>query len=600
MSLTDRQQAVVDTRGNCACIALPGSGKSHTCVHHIVERLNTVQNCYYQAISFTRKAAAELRDRIIKEIGLDRYKAQVRVSTFDSLFIQQLKAANNGQKIEIMSNAERHNLIRRVLQHLGLKKLKHQDAARFVDYFGGFIEIPKSEVDANPVGYKVYAQFDAFRREKKMWDFPSIAKVVVKGQESGAIPLLKITHLQIDEFQDTGAIQYRWLKAYANSGVEVITVGDDDQSIYSFRGSNGYENFINFKEDFNPEMHVLNTCFRCKPGILFASKHLIEHNKNRVPKDMKSISEKGGEVLLKPYKDDKIELEEIALCLMEQTNYNEWAVLARTNKRLWNLAALLTAMEVPYRTKETEGLLSNPFVDMVYKIVKSYIKQTKKHAPDILSWLGASEEEIEHSKSAGGLSRRHSMANYQLPVGKDLPENTDERLFFTWNNFISGGLLTNDGIRELDNLITGCRTLNKGEAKLLQITTDIMRSSNQEMFEDSMKTFCKMVENSQKVNDETEEDHDEEAVELLTLHSSKGLQWKRVWIMGCTLGQLPAPPKEEVPDEEAYEAEERRLLFVGMTRAMEQCIMSYSIGKESIFVKEVRPFLDSAEYAQYL
>lgn len=599
MSLTDRQQAVVDTRGNCACIALPGSGKSHTCVHHIVERLNTVQNCYYQAISFTRKAATELRDRIIKEIGLERYKAQVRVSTFDSLFIQQLKAANNGQKIEIMTHAERHNLIRRVLQHLGLKKLKHQDAARFIDYFGGFIEIPKSEVDKNPVGYKVYAQFDTFRREKKMWDFPSIAKVVVKGQESGAIPLLKITHLQIDEFQDTGAIQYRWLKTYANSGVEVITVGDDDQSIYSFRGSNGYENFINFKEDFNPEMHVLNTCFRCKPGILFASKHLIEHNKNRVPKDMKSISEKGGELLLKSYKDDKIELEEIALCLMEQTNYNEWAVLARTNKRLWNLAALLTAMEVPYRTKETEGLLANPFVDMVYKIVKSYIKQTKKHVPDILSWLGASEEDIQHSKSTGGLSRRHSMANYELTDGKELPENTDERLFFTWNKFISGGLLTNDGIRELDNLITGCRTLNKGEAKLLQITIDIMHSSNQEMFEDSMKTFCKMVENSQKMNDETEEDHDDEAVELLTLHSSKGLQWKRVWIMGCTLGQLPAPPKEEVPDEDAYEAEERRLLFVGMTRAMEQCIMSYSVGKESIFIKEIRPFLDSAEYAKY-
>ncbi len=600
MSLTDRQQAVVDTRGNCACIALPGSGKSHTCVHHIVERLNTVPNCYYQAISFTRKAAAELRERIIGEIGLDRYKAQVNVSTFDSLFIKQLKNASNGQKIQIMSNPERHNLIRRTLQHLDIKKMKHLDAERCVDYFGGFIEIPQSEVDENPVGYKIYSQFDAFRREKKMWDFPSIAKVVVKGQETGAIPLLNITHLQIDEFQDTGVIQYRWLRAYANSNVEVVTVGDDDQSIYSFRGSNGYENFVNFKEDFNPEMHVLNTCFRCKPGILFPAKHLIEHNKNRVPKDMKSIAEKGGEVVLKPYKDDKIELEEIALCLMEQTNYNDWAVLARTNKRLWNLAALLTAMEVPFRTKETEGLLSNPFVDMIYKIVKSYLLGTKKHAPDILSWLGANEEDIQASREAGGLSRRHSMANYELPEGQDLPENTDQRLFSTWNHFISGGLLTNDGIRELDNLITGCRTLNKGEAKLLDITTEIMRSTNQEMFDDSMKTFCKMVENSQKSRDDSDENKDdEEAVELLTLHSSKGLQWKNVWIMGCTIGQLPAPPKEEVKDEEAYEAEERRLLFVGITRAMDKCYTSYTVAKESIFIKELRPFLDSEEYLKY-
>lgn len=139
----------------------------------------------------------------------------------------------------------------------------------------------------------------------------------------------------------------------------------------------------------------------------------------------------------------------------------------------------------------------------------------------------------------------------------------------------------------------------KGEFKLLQITIDIMRSANQDMFEDSMRTFCKMVENSQKPSDDDEESDDEEAVELLTLHSSKGLQWKNVWIMGCTLGQLPAPPKEEVKDEAAYEAEERRLLFVGMTRAMDYCFMSYTTGKESIFIKEVRPFLDSEEYLRY-
>ncbi|MDA0152408.1 ATP-dependent helicase [Vibrio sp. Makdt] len=599
MSLTDRQHAVVDTRGHCACIALPGSGKSHTCVYHISERLNNVPNCFYQAISFTKKAAAELRERIEGEVGRTRYENQVKVSTFDSLFLKQLREASDNQKIDIMSTPEQWNLVRRTLQHLNMMKMKHQDAKRMVDYFGGFIEIPQSEIDENPNGYKIYQQYDAFRRQKKMWDFPSIAKVVVKGQETGAIPLLNITHLLVDEFQDTGAIQYRWIKAYAESDIEVLVVGDDDQSIYSFRGSNGYENFINFKEDFNPKLHVLNTCFRCKPGILFTAKHLIEHNDSRVSKDMKSIASMGGEVKLSAFKDDKVEIEEIALCLMEQSNLNDWAVLARTNKRLWNLASMLTAMDVPYKTKETEGILSHPFVDMVYKIVKSYLKQTKKHAPDILSWLGATEDEIQESRLAGGLSRKHSMANYQLPEESELPQNTDERLFHTWNHFISGGLLTRDGISELDTLITGCRTLNKAEANILEITIDIMRSSNQEMFEETMKTFCKMVENSQKSRDEFNEDNDEEAVELLTLHSSKGLQWKNVWIMGCTTGQIPAPPKEEVPDEDAYEAEERRLLFVGMTRAMDKCMMSYLVGKESIFIKEVRPFLDSDEYHKF-
>ena len=603
MPLTERQEQVVNTQGHCACIALPGSGKSHTCVQYIVKQIELNSNCYIVVITFTRKAAKEIKDRIIKEVGNFKYLKHIRVSTFDSLFIQQLKAASSDGKVRIISSPERYNLIIRSLSHLG-SKWKIDRAIEAVDYFSGLNEIPQSAIDKNPDGYDIFEQYEEFRRNKKLWDFPSISKAVVRGQETGAIPLLAATNIVVDEFQDTSSIQYNWLLPYGRSGkTACVVVGDDDQSIYSWRGGNGYENFVQFKAHFKPTIHVLDLCFRCKPNILAISRHLIEYNQNRVNKEMKSLGESGGIVKLVGSIDKGREIDAVIQKLKEAENHTEWAILSRTNRQLIDVAAMLSAENIPYRTRETESLLCRPFSDMIYKIAVTCVRETKMHCPDIISWLGGTESEIELSRQYGGLSRRFSIVNYQLPNDQKHPELLSERLFLMVRDFLNEEPTIDEGLNKIRSLII-FRDNTKADLKVLDILLYIIGSMEGLSFFEALKAFVKMVEKAQKTKNDNEVEA--EGVELLTLHSSKGLQWPKVWIMGVNDGVLPAEiknnPYNALKNEFEYheyiaacESEERRLLYVGMTRAMDELYISFLKGAKSVFIYDIEAYNTKSE-----
>lgn len=579
MSLLPQQQAVVDTEDHCACIALPGSGKSHTSVEYIVKRIQDNPYAFVWAISFTRKAAAELRDRLIAKLGRDSYEAQAKVSTFDGTFLEQLRKALGGAKIELISPGERYNLVERSMRSTGNTKMKMDFALRAVDHFSGFIEIPEEEVENNPEGYELFVKFDELRRERKKWDFPSICRAVVKGQENGNIALLPVSHIVVDEFQDCNQAQLRWLTAYANTDTTTLTVGDDDQSIYFFRGSNGYENFVQYKEKFNATTRFLNVCFRCKPEILFAGQRLIENNKDRLPKDMKSIYDEGGEVQVIPARDFEDELDLIAKKIAEDDNPNNWAVLARTNRKLWELIGVLQSNGIPYVTKEADSLLSTPFCDTYYKIIEMFVKRQKKNGADILAWMGASDTDIDQSKKYGGLSRRHLIENYQLPEGKRVPTSHDEVLFSTIAVLLSYEHSVDEGLKVVNDMFEGQKTLKKSEQSMIDVFSKIIKKCSTGSFREGAKSFMRIVEKAQQGSETDKETG--EGVELLTLHSSKGLQWNKVWIMNVAKDVIPPKGSGRLEI-----SEERRLLFVGMTRAIEELYISFPQNKKSRFLDE--------------
>lgn len=608
MGLTLRQQAVVDIDGHGECIALPGSGKSHTVVHCVKKRIQENSSNYIVAISFTRKAAQELRERLLKEIGSQKLEMHVRVTTFDALFIAQLKQAMGTSKFNIMSNAERYNLTQRSLGALGLK-MKLDEAMAVIDKFGGFTEVPESLAAAQPDHFELFQKYNELRVAKRQWDFPSIARTVVVAQEEGRIPLVPLTHLIVDEFQDTSDIQFRWIAAYADRSkidANVLVVGDDDQAIYAFRHSRGYQNFVNFKKVFEPTTHVLDTCFRCKPNILNCAKVLIEHNNDRVPKSMSSFHDEGGKIQVwrTEEADEEVEiiLERLSSCLLpgdpdfDIDAPKHWAVLSRTNRQLWQLAAMLEVAGINYRTKPSESILCSPNADMVNKLLNMVVRETKHNAADILSWLGATEDEIVRSRQSGGLSRRYSVLNYRLPEGKSVPTNPDEWLFFTVQQLICQQSNLSSGVDAIKELMDARFDIKRVPAKsrenqrrsfeaLLQIFTT---AGNEFSFRDSAMTFNKMVLKANQPPNKTTEEFTE-GVDLLTLHSSKGLQWDAVWLMGLTQNELP---EEAAPLAEMEE--ERRLVYVGMTRAMTELQMSY-IGEPSRFIDEMRGYLDSLE-----
>ncbi|AIW22484.1 ATP-dependent helicase [Vibrio coralliilyticus] len=580
MSLLPQQQAVVDTEDHCACIALPGSGKSHTSVEYIVQRIQENPYAFVWAISFTRKAAKELRERLISKMGRDTYEAHARVSTFDSTFLEQLRKALGGAKIELINPGERYNLVMRAVKSTGHTKTKMDVALSAVDHFSGFIDIPEDEIDKNPDGYDIFVKFDEFRRERKKWDFPSICRAVVKGQENGNVPRLPVSHIVVDEFQDCNQSQLRWLMAYANTDTTTLVVGDDDQSIYSFRGSNGYENFIQYKEKFNAITRVLNVCFRCKPQILFAGQRLIENNKDRLDKDMQSIHNEGGKVAIVQATNFEDELDKILEKIKADEDPSNWAVLARTNRKLWELIGMFQDNGIPYVTKEADSLLSSPFCDTYYKILEMFVKRQKKNGPDILAWMGASDADIEDSKEFGGLSRRHLIENYQLPEGKVAATTPDEVLFSTIAELLSFDHSIDEGLKVVNRMIEGQATLKKSEVSMLGTFSKIVRKSTSSSFREAAKTFMRIVEKAQKGNDKDDEE-EKKGVELLTLHSSKGLQWNKVWIMNVAKDVLPPKGSSRLEI-----AEERRLLFVGMTRAIEELYISFPQNKKSRFLDE--------------
>ncbi|KJG37680.1 hypothetical protein UA32_12000 [Photobacterium angustum] len=613
MGLTTQQKRVVDSQQNCECVALPGSGKSHTVVQYIKEKINENPFNKLLAISFTRKAAQELRDRIGSELGKNsEAMKRIGISTFDAVFIKQIKQALGVKTLRLMNNGERRNLIFRAIKASGYS-MKVDDVILDIDEFGGYISIPRSLVEAKKESFEIFTKYTELRKQKKMWDFPSVSVAVVSAQKNGTISLLPITHLVIDEFQDTNDIQFQWVEAYsANENIKVLTVGDDDQSVYSWRQSLGYVNFLRFKEVFKPETHVLDICFRCKPVILHCARSLIEFNSDRVPKTMKSIYEEGGTVqtwlVNEPKKGSKdyslgqneseVVLKRLKQCFLpSDPNFDEnapkfWAVLARTNRELWKLAAQLEALGIEYRTKPSESILCSQGADMVNKIMFTVVHEKKTWMADILSWFGCTEDEINASRSAGGLSARYSLANYVL--NKEEPETQEEKVFYYINMVIKHQPNLEQGLKIINDLLyerTDYLKLKERDVSSLKMIIDIFKTTGDELsFMESARNFLKMVQKSNKKENETEEFC--EGVDLMTLHSSKGLQWDGVWLIGFSDKVFPSEPEKGVNPKKALEIleEERRLAYVGMTRAKSELHIS-SNNKLSRFIHEMGDYL---------
>lgn len=625
MSLIGNQKNVVASTSNISCLALPGSGKSFTSVKYISRVVNDVPDCKVVAISFTRKAALELKEKLHAELGQEKMRRHVKVSTFDSLFYQELKRYLDVEELTIMSENERRNIITMTKNKIknthqarkGKKKHKEltdKDINAAIDKFDSYLDIPSEVAAGDTRGYDFYREYVAMRTRKKLWEFSSISVAVVRGVQAGMFKPFNLTHLVVDEFQDTSDIQYEWLRNYANTNAKVAVVGDDDQAIYSFRFSKGYRNFIRFKEDFRPDCFVLNICFRCKPAILARAKNLIEHNQSRVHKEMKSIFSDGGDVHLRPYvyalpKGDEndvpnplknIPLHDDALdLLLNEIQHNEakdWAILARTNDELWPIRALLADKGLPLDKVPDSSVFNSYGYLMLEKLFYTVLMSSKHYIEDLLVWLGESGEDIEFSIHAGGLSKKYAFSNMPMSSNK----NT---LLITLIYKLQDTISTSDGVALIQEFLTEgfnnhdkekqaesdpnnpLLTLSKSDKSAIDLVLKILSNLGQPMFRDSVMKLVRFSKNTKIKKDDSS---DSDGIQLLTLHSSKGLEFKNVIIYNISEGSIPSQ-KSIANDANKTEGmeEERRLLFVGMTRAMENLYLLYDAERPSQFIEEI-------------
>ncbi|AZL83440.1 ATP-dependent helicase (plasmid) [Aliivibrio salmonicida] len=575
MSLTGPQRGVIESErnGNAMGIALPGSGKSHVVVSYIENVVLCQREPKVLAISFTKKAAEELRERVTECLGEILTNEHVIISTFDGIFRKQLLLAINQKTVNLLVGGDRTNVIMRAMRVVGVK-LKYSDAELIIDRLSSYIEIPAEETEKHPTDVELYLKYEEYRKQSKKMDFSSICRAVVGGQERKLIPLMDFTHIIVDEFQDSSELQYRWMKPYASKDVKMLVMGDDDQSIYSFRRAKGYENFLNFQHDFNSgPPHILNTCFRCKPVILAAADKLIQNNKERVQKVMRSVHDTGGMVLTKSSFTKGAEVISIVNEIEKSENHGAWAVLSRRNFDLLLVAAELTERGIEFNMKDGASIFETAAADMLYKLASTILNKNKVHIEQILAFQGVSDTDIEKAKRDGGLSRGMSLQNYRLPNGVDhIQANVTQNLFMSIKEWIilaesdragSDKTATYNGIWEA---LTKRSKIPKSVGNVLSSLIGMINKSELS-FRDSLKLYSAMFKNLQK---SSKSKVNSDGVNLLTMHSSKGLQFVNVWVMNVTDGVCPPlmPSFEE-------KEEERRLLFVAMTRAMENLVISY-------------------------
>lgn len=567
LKLNPQQRAAVDTRGHCLVIACPGSGKTSTAATKaavLLEEGDTV--C---AVTFTKDAALELRERIVAQAG-KHCADRLLVGTFHSICLLMAfpqKASTFGRTIlrnhqspfteewEIVNAGVQNSLVDRAIRAADVK-LKRGDALAIIE-----LAKEKGSVDhlTPELQDLVNSYIEAMQRHRKI-DFQDIILKTNLAMRQGTLLPLAVGSLLVDEFQDTDAAQLEWIVHHGQAGAAITAVGDDDQSIYAFRRALGYDGMNAFTSDFGSERILLGTNYRCHSEILEAAERLISRNTDRIAKRLHAAKGEGGMVSWESFPNTAEEAsavaQEASLALEDDASF---AVIARTNKELIEIQKALLLRDIPFRKADGKSIFDYHEVQTFGAVMRTLVKPTANDIDMVLGWAGVAESDVKAlremfpSSIAIGAPQdfaKRGVTKDGMEVWRRFAKRHGE-----WLDALKMGMgsLVNMGI--YDWML---ESIQKGSSeKLLEIAQDF--------FDPKDKTIAqhladlKIAERKAKMQDGKDSETVQKSVLLTTAHSSKGLEFDRVWIVGVETGSFPS--------ENSSLSEERRLMFVAFTRA---------------------------------
>ncbi|WP_445767790.1 ATP-dependent helicase [Rheinheimera sp.] len=603
MSLTPEQASVIeDPNESKLVVALPGSGKTHTTVS-LAERILSMRGTKVLMVTFTNAAANEMRNRISSRL-CPADSRRVVTKTFAKIMLDQHQPLLAGRRLVL--GGELTTYVLRVFKKLQICISNLQQYQQQFDAYG-------RDMDWQPkAGNKTceaYIELLNMLSLYKKVDLNTVAREVVWALREGKIKPLNYSHFIIDEFQDTDSIQYQWLLAHRQEGSFMTVVGDDDQSIYGWRGAVGYQNMLDFKRDFNATPFLLSTCFRCAPYILGTAQRLIEHNDNRLQKDMHSAKTERGIVRVACYEppsvpkaDDDTDLQNVApakkmkltpeqamqyeynyVADYIQSDYHTWTILARTNLHLDNLERHLSERGIPALRLGGKSIFDSPNTIAIIKLLHGITHQRKiTDLIEGLGWLGECEDALHNMLYTGGvhgftavpqgpwLDVTIKLQQLCLRIAQDA-----DTLSRTESYLLSfGSLITNHHEQTSPQDV-------KSRAGSLKLVLAILMSMKGTIAARAKSLFEIASKGSQR------QDAADRAgkVVLCTLTGAKGLEWGRVFLMNINSGTIPSLQPEDTDDQlELKIEEERRLLYVGMTRAEDELVLHYHASKPSMFL----------------
>lgn len=598
--LNEKQREAVEyLEGPLLILAGAGSGKTRTLTHRIA---NLIQHGIYPskilAVTFTNKAANEMRARLWKLFnGTDDIPARnfmPYMGTFHGICVkilrQEADAANLPKDFVIYDTDDQISLIKRILKNLDFssdKNLKPKTIQNIISSEKNQGNSPESyEAKAYyPNQLKIAQVFKAYETAKKENGALDFDDLLLKTLELFAKNLKvrkkwqdKFEHIMIDEYQDTNMVQYQLIKLLVNSKQNIAVVGDDWQSIYSWRGAD-FTNILNFEKDFpGAKVIKLEQNYRSTASILKASQDIINHNKTRSEKTLFTEAGEGEPITIEALVDDKAEARYVALKVInlrrDFPDLSDFAVLYRTNAQSYAFEKAFIEMNLPYKIiggvrfydrKEIKDVLAILKLavngrDMVSleRVMKNVlsgvgevtITKVLSSASQILSSKPVEDPELlESVKSAKAKAALNKLADFLKSVNP--ADNPGETVKSAVKKF-DFSILLDDGTPSTDERMQNLDVL---------ATT----ASEYETLDEFLADAALMSSSDEKSQ--------KNAITLMTLHAAKGLEFPVVFIVGMEEGLFPSARGSET---EAELEEERRLAYVGMTRAMDRLFLTYA------------------------
>jgi DNA helicase-2/ATP-dependent DNA helicase PcrA len=610
-----QREAVMHKDGPCLVIAGAGSGKTKVLTTRIAYLISEGVSSYnILAITFTNKAAKEMKERLALMIPDNN----AFVGTFHSFGLRIIRENYMYLGLErnftILDSDDVLAIIKKIMKDLNI--MKEECAPSYIRNRISFIKnemLSNAEIeqyfnsDAEKIAYRVYEEYIKVLKKNNSVDFDDLLSLPVKLFKEHKEVLEhyqdKFKYILIDEYQDTNEVQYKLSKMLSSSHNNIFVVGDPDQSIYQFRGAN-YKNILNFEHDYkNTKVIALEENYRSTKMILDAANSVIKNNKDRKEKNLKSNKMLGARVQYLRSYDEK---HEITLCIEEI-------------KKLLNDGYKARDIAIFYRTNGQARIVEEMFIkaNLPYRVVGSYYFYQRKEIKDLISYLRLISNHQDE------VSLRRIINVPKRKIGPTTIKNLEIEADI--NGISMFDAITKGSELDFKNLILEL-TRDSESLSLTELIDDILDKSGikKELEEDKSLESDLRLENlmefksitasfeertgSVNLSDFLEEisliadmsehkDYDDE-VTLMTIHSAKGLEFDVVFLIGMEEGIFPHA--NSLLESNGVE-EERRLMYVGITRARELLYLTNAkrrmlYGKESInppsrFIDEIDPDL---------
>ncbi len=636
----EQKKAVTCTEGPVLIVAGAGSGKTRVLtsrIAYLIEKGIAPERIL--SLTFTKKAAGEMKERIALMVG-ERQARRIWMGTFHSVFIRFLReyagVIGFPQTFTIYDTADSVSAVKTCIRQLNLddKLYKPKEVLSRISKAKNDLVTPTPyrngaggyrEEDGRhkkPEIYRIYAQYCQLCRQAGVMDFDDILlylNILLK-QSPDALQAIsaRFSHILVDEYQDTNMAQYLILKKLASDHQNLCVVGDDSQSIYGFRGAQ-IQNILNFRKDF-PEARTfrLERNYRSTQTIVNAANSLIAHNEGRIPKQCVSMGEKGEVIHLVRAYTEQEEAMQIASAILtrmraEQAEYEDFAVLYRTNSQSRALEEQLRRRNIPYMiysgnsfferaevkdmmayfklavnlnddesfkrvvNKPARGIGDTSLNALVTAAQASRLSLFKAAALPDLEQFGLKSAAIGKIRSFCTLMEKaaqEAVAGDAFDVARSLASDSGLYLFYKADNSVEGQSRFAN-IEELLNSVKAYVEDVQGDYRNSLVEDGAVQDASLVPDADLPRvSLADYLENvSLLSNADVADDETNNKVALMTVHTAKGLEFPYVFVAGMEENLFPSGGWMVTPNELE---EERRLFYVALTRAKRAVSLSYA------------------------